>query len=111
MAKKDDLYITALKYAREKSIEGGNLNIQNFQTHVQDIHPKADPNAIALIYNQAIDSSAKRGFIRLPAYFLLLEHEALREARQSSSRSLRVAIGALVISTLVGISSIITSSL
>lgn len=50
MAKKDDFYITMLKFMRRKAIAGEPAERPETLAHVQGIHPQISPEAIGLAF-------------------------------------------------------------
>lgn len=109
---KDDLYFDILKYGRDnlssfvtkESIFG---HLKNIGYEFDNIYQHALWSNLYLKVFKGGDNYSMTKFILTPeAYFQLLEHERLIEARNSSKWSLRVAITAIIISiglTLVSI--------
>ena len=108
MASKDDFYITALKYARQKTRETGQVDFNTALRHVHSNHDEINEDAVRDVCNYALRGLPSGGWaMALEAYFQLLEHEELQEARQASSRALIVAIAAFFVSS----AAVITSAL
>ena len=111
MKRKDDPYITFLKYAREKMREGKPPHFTEVYHHVYGLHPELRQDAFQNIFFQAMDNVAGqegigasyesriknklRHILTLESYFQLLEHEELEQARLSSTKALGVATWAL----------------
>jgi len=112
--KKDDVFIAVLKYMRQETIEGRALgNYDGGVDHIHAAYPTIDREIIRFLFSHGGES---RTYLAPDAYFQLMEHEELQEARlasaaahQASRTALKVAVGALVISAVIGIASIITS--
>ena len=129
MDKKDDYYITFLKYARERMGAGdGTVDYSDMLDHVLSIHREVKEQAFKRTFLQAVVTviSQRREILEediekklpmvlsLDAYFHLLEHTELEQARESSTNALRVAtwalwaaVGAMVITVLVAVASFI----
>ena len=108
VARKDDFYITALKYARQEMRETGQVDFNTALEYVGGKHSEINEDAIRDMCNHALRGLAGGGWTLSPgAYFQLLEHEELQEARQASSRALIVAISAFLVSS----AAVITSAL
>ena len=102
----DDYYITFLKYAREQMrVRKGGLDYAGIFEHVCNIHGEVDELAFKRTYLQAAVPVGSLGratqlddignvdmVLSLEAYFHLLEHEELLDARkasQAASKSIR----------------------
>ena len=129
MDKKDDYYITFLKYARDKMVVGdGTVDYDDVFEHVHSIHGDVSEHAFKRTFLQAVVTVLFQGraahyddidsgtplVLTLEAYFQLLEHEELEQARTSSTKALRVAtralwaaFGAMVITVAVALASFI----
>ncbi len=129
MDKKDDYYITFLKYAREIMDAGdGTVDYSDMLDHVRSIHREVNEAAFKRTFLQAVATvtDLRREILQedidkkvpmvlsLGAYFHLLEHTELEQARESSTNALRVAtkafwaaIGAMVITVGVAVASFI----
>lgn len=113
---KDDFYITLLKFIRDKNALGEGVSYNDAKTHIGSTHPEIIEEAFKrTFFNNLVQALADFGqghdtqiakntphILTLDAYFHLLEHQELREARQSSSRAHYTAIFAIVISITVG---------
>ena len=106
--RKDDFYITTLKYGRNALAKSEGVNYNEVRDHVRSIHPKLNDEAFSRIFWSAFEALQDFGTssddriknntphtLNLEAYFHLLEHEELEEARTSSRRALRVATWAI----------------
>ncbi len=105
MARIDDFYITTLKYGRSALVNSADVNYNEVRDHVKSIHPNINEEAFSKLFWSAfvqLDDFGKP-YLELirnntphaldkEAYFHLLEHEELKEARTSSKRALCVAI-------------------
>ena len=111
MAKKDDFYITTLKFVRQKTVENGGINDSTEATnYVRDMHPTVDETMIFRAYLSTRESTGDgRDMMTSEAYFRLMAYEDLQQARESSMDAMIVAIGALLISSMIGITSIVVS--
>lgn len=129
MDKKDDYYITFLKYARERMGAGdGTVDYSDMLDHVCSIHREVNEQSFKRTFLQAVVTviSQRREILEediekklpmvlsLDAYFHLLEHTELEQARESSTKALRVAtsalrvaFGAMVITVAVAVDSFI----
>ena len=119
MARIDDFYITILKYGRSALVEPEDVNYNEVRDHVKSIHPNMEDKAFSKIFWSTfhqLDDFGKSYLelvinntphaLNIEAYFHLLEHEELKEARTSSKRALWVAFGAIVISAFLAAASI-----
>lgn len=126
MSKQDDYYFTFLKYAREKLDVGeGTVDYSDVLKHVRQIHDEVSEPAFKRTFLQAVVpvrdlgrgpvesdiAGGERMVLALEAYFHLLEHEELQEARRASKKAESHAIWALVIAIFIGVSSIAFSTL
>ena len=110
MAKKDDVYITLLKYARKETREKGQIDLDKALKYLYLEHPKVNEGAIKNFCHQALRGLPDGTFALQPgAYFQLLEHEELQEARQASHKALIVAILAVLVSSGAVITSAVAS--
>ena len=119
--KKDDYYITFLKYVHRAIGEGRTVEYPDVWPHVQGIHPTVSEEAFQRAFLSATEPVVGEGHINLldnlkcgnhmvltlEAYFHLLEHEELEQARSSSTTALRVAIAAIVITGAFALASLI----
>ncbi len=111
--KKEDYYITLLKYARENMVVGeGEVDYPAVFEHVRSLHSQVSEQAFKRTFLQAVVTVIYQGreaheddiasgtplVLSLDAYFHLLEHEELQEARRASLNALIMATLALVIS-------------
>lgn len=111
--KKHDYYITFLKYAREKMEVGeGTVDYTDFFQHVHSIHGDVSEQAFKRTFLQAVVTTIYQGMeardediengipmvLALEAYFHLLEHQELQEARMASKKAITMATLAMVIS-------------
>ncbi len=97
----DDYYITFLKYARKKMSFEGTIDYVDIFGHVHGIHPEIKESNFKRTFLQAVvtvifqgrearDEDISNGtpmVLSLEAYFHLLEHEEMEEARQASKRA------------------------
>lgn len=119
--KKYDYYITFLKYAREKMEVGeGTVDYNEVFQHVHSIHGDMSEPAFKRTFLQAVVTITFLGreareedidngtpmALTLEAYFHLLEHQELQEARMASNRAITMATLAMVISAGLAIASI-----
>ncbi len=106
MAKKDDVYIALIKFVKERTAETGLLTMDECQAFLADNYSNLNETfrnrligEVTLPFRfpqrQGPQNSRELG---AESYFRLLEHTELEEARASSLKALRVAIGAIVIS-------------
>ncbi len=109
--KKDDFYITTLKYMRETTVAGAPLDVDAAVDHVKKINPDAPDNMIRSAYSETRNQNSNG--ISVNAYFQVLEYEELQQARKaaqdandSSIKAFRLAFGALVVSSALAIASI-----
>ena len=111
--KKDDYYILLLKYAREQIEKGNTVHFKEVYDHVRAAYPSLNEEAIKRTFFDAMErladfSEGYDGMIKketpqtltLGAYFQLLEHQALQEARRSSNRAFIAAMAAIGIAVL-----------
>ncbi len=119
MARSDDFYITTLKYGRSALSKSVDVNYNEVRNHVKSIHPNIEDKAFAKIfwsaferlqyfegdYAEMIQNNTPHA-LNIEAYFHLLEHEELEEARTSSKNALLVATIAIGISIITAVASI-----
>lgn len=110
-------YITLLEYIRDKNALGEGVNYNDTKAYVQNIHPEVSDMAFRRVFSDTLVTAiADVGDARelqfnqgtpfvltRDAYFQLLEHQELQEARQSSKRAHYTAIAAILISISVGL--------
>jgi len=111
----DDFYITLLKYASGQMGKGDTVHVQEVIDHVVSEHPNAQPIAVERACFDALEeiphSESGSSYVsrkeneyphtlRMDGYFHLLEYTELQEARWSSAIAIRIAIAAIVISTI-----------
>ena len=119
MAKSDDFYITTLKYGRSALSKSADVNYNEVRRHVKSIHPDIEDKVFEKIFWSAFErleyfegryadliKNNTPHALNIEAYFHLLEHEELGEARTSSRNALMVAIAAISISTVTAAASI-----
>ena len=114
---KDDFYITLLKILRDKTVLGESVSYDDVKVHIESTHPEISEETLKRIFfgNNIVQELADFGegidlrirnntphIITLDAYFHLLEHQELREARQSSKWAQWTATFAILISIAVG---------
>lgn len=109
-------YITLLEYIRDKNALGESVNYNETKAYVQDIHSEVSDEAfLRVFFNNLGEALSDYGHghsvqierntpfvLTKDAYFQLLEHQELQEARQSSRRAHYTAIFAIGISIAVG---------
>ena len=120
--KKDDYYITFLKYAREQMGVGeGTVEYADIFPHVHSIHDDISEQAFKRTFLQAVvtiifqgrearDEDIENGtpmVLTLEAYFHLLEHEELQEARMASIKALTMTTFALAVASVLATVSIL----
>ena len=109
MAKKDDVYISFIKFMKAKTAETGTISTNECRDFLAaefpDLHKSVALSLIGdiskTIFRPAVERGPERRELKVESYFRLLEHTELEEARASSKWALRVAIFAIVISTVV----------
>ena len=124
MNKKDDPFITLLKYVNQQTLKGETVHITEVVNHVKSVHPDAHEYAIQYAcWNslETVPDPDKSGYgslfgeieneiprvLDLQSYFNLLEHTELREARAASASALKMARWALSISAFLAGASIV----
>ena len=111
--KKDDPYITFLKYTRGMMREGKTPHFTETFAFVHDLHPAVKQDAFQNIFFQAMEPVADQEgvaasyadriknkilyVLNMASYFHLLEYEELREARLASRTAAILALFAIVI--------------
>lgn len=114
--KKDDLYIAILKYGKEHL--GENVTPEGLIKHLKEnkYDFNADGNDFKRLYLDVFSLREGRGFgydrpsiMKMEAYFRLLEHEELQDARESSKEARKYAVIAIWISIFAMIISITIS--
>lgn len=112
--KRDDVFIAVMKYMRQETIQGRDLG--DYSKGIDHIHVAYSTIDKTIIRNLFQHAGEGRSYLAPDAYFQLMEHEELQEARlssaaanQASLKAYNVAIGALVISSAIGIAGIINS--
>ena len=111
MAKKDDFYITTLKYGRSALEKAIDVHHDEVREYVKNVHPNMNDYAFTKIFWDAFEAVQELGsnyadriknknphVLNIEAYFHLLEHQELQEARRSSHRALCIAIFAILLS-------------
>ena len=119
MTKNDDFYITTLKYGRNALPNSKGVNHNEVRDHVKRIHPNINDEVFLRMFFSEFQALQDMGkghvhhiendtphVLNIEAYFRLLEHEELEEARTSSKRALFVATGAIAISIFTAAASI-----
>ena len=114
MAKKDDAYIALIKFVKNKTAETGLMTKEEGESFLRENYKDLNRKALERLFGDVVEPVAMAAgkepptLFRLPieAYFHLLEHEELEEARTSSRHALRVAIGAILISFVTAVASI-----
>jgi len=100
----EDIYIELLRYGREHLTDG--VTLSETLSYLKKLQPESvlvqSEEDFARTFNDACPyigaSMESKRVLSMEHYFNLLEHDELREARQSSRNALWVAIGAIVIS-------------
>jgi len=114
--KQDDLYIAILKYGKEHI--GENVTPGDIKKYFKENNYEIDvpSGAFQRLFFDVFSDPKGRGFndnlpciMNMEAYFRLLEHEELKEARQSSKEARKYAIIAICISIIAMVISIIFS--
>ena len=83
--KKDDVFIAVLKYMRQETIEGRALgNYDGGVDHIHAAYPTIDREIIRFLFSHGGEG---RTYLAPDAYFQLMEHEELQEARLASGSS------------------------
>ena len=102
--KKDDVYITLFKYCRQQMSQNGLINRDEAVKHAVNKNPGVSERAIRSLCSAVLSpvpGSTKDGerILATGAYFNLLEHEELHDARQASNWARMLAIAALGVPT------------
>lgn len=118
MAKKDDFYITTLKYGRDALAKSEDVTYDKVKSHVKEIHPNINDAAFLRMFFSEFDALKDSGssnlhhiqqntphVLNIEAYFRLLEHTELQEARASSRQALQRSTWAIVISAFLAVAS------
>ena len=112
--KRDDYYITFLKYAREKLREEAPIEFSYVFKHVHSKNLEIGELPFKRTYLGAMETVANQGrapnddditsgtpmVLKMEAYFHLLEHEELREARLASKIAAWLALAAIIIAAI-----------
>lgn len=105
MSKKDNLYITMLRYGRERMESGESVkSISEMSEYLRGEGHEFHKSQLDNIFVDAFQRfTVKTGgstqyTLTMGSYFNLLEHEELQEARQSSADAKRMAFWAIIIS-------------
>ncbi|MCH7736125.1 MAG: hypothetical protein IH872_01870 [Chloroflexi bacterium] len=120
--KEDDFYITFLKFASETvSVGDGTINYAKVFEHVHGIHDGISEPAFKRIFLQSVVTIIFQGretrdediendtplVLTTDAYFQLLEHQELQEARKASSMARNLALVAIAVAAASVILSVI----
>ncbi len=111
--KKDDLYIAILKYGKEHLQEGvTSEDLIKFLEHKKYEYQYDGymfKGIFLDVFRKPTGTVGGRNlcFMKMEAYFQLLEYEELKEARQSSKTATWIAIVAIIISAGLAFASII----
>tara|TARA_B100001971_G_C17931897_1_gene403147 strand:- start:161 stop:556 length:396 start_codon:yes stop_codon:yes gene_type:complete len=115
-------FIKLLRYGRDKLNEGVGVDRQDAFIYFRDGEPEtqrpADDTTFLHLFQSSFESYGEKYWLSTEAYFSLLDYEELQEARASSrdaqtssKKALRMAIAALVISSVLALTSIVVSFL
>ncbi len=109
----DDFYITLLKFIRDGTNSGG-VGYNDAKAQIESSHPELPEEAFKRTFFKIVQELADFGaghdaliqkntphILTVDAYFHLLEHQELCQARQSSTRAHYTAIAAILISIAV----------
>ena len=99
---------------KKKTAETGLLSLEHGQDFLRENFPQLSEETFNYFFHDVTSMLQHHGAKDLPekyrlssdAYFQLLEHEELEEARASSRQALHVAIGAICISIFTALASI-----
>ncbi|MBT6994396.1 MAG: hypothetical protein HN952_05505 [Candidatus Cloacimonetes bacterium] len=110
MKKRSDFYVKILKYAESKGVNGftfeelyKDLKLNENEKGFLNLHTMGQEPSI---FWWADEKRTKKVALTFEGKFKLLEFEELEQARKSSRNAMRVAIFAIIISIVTGISSI-----
>ena len=124
MSKQENYYIAFLKYACEKMTVGeGTVDYSDIFKQVSSIHPMVSEPTFKRTFLQAVVPVIYQGraaheddiangnplVLTLEAYFQLLEHEELEEARRASQRAESHAFRAIVVAVVLGLLTLVFS--
>ena len=93
-SKKDDLYIAALRYGKSK-LESGVI-FEDLRAHLSKLDHSFDSqhlenNVFRVAYMPRTGNIEAQRYLTLDAYFQLLEHDELAQARESSRDAMKAA--------------------
>ena len=109
--KPDDYYITFLKYAREKIREQAPIEFSDVFNYVHTKNPEVEELPFKRTYLGAMETVSHLGraphedditsgtpmVLKMEAYFHLLEHEELQDARKASRNAMYIALAAILL--------------
>ena len=111
---RDDFYITLLKFISHRMTAGQLVSIQEVVEYVQEKHPNVSELAIRRVSFEAVTNvdigqnlEEKDKSMELEAYFHVLEHAELQEARRTSKNAMFAAIAAMLISASLAFAAIV----
>ncbi len=111
---KQNVYITLIEFLERKTSQGDGTVLESDAIEFlnQEFPELSDRvrthffRSIVTIHRQARHGEPAKWILNVDAYFQLLEHQELEEARSSSRKALNVAIAAIVVTFLTAVASI-----